>query len=101
MNIGIILLIICVVIFLLFLLALGIYIKKEEFKKHWHDKKYIVAILNAVGSIMIILGIVPFHKNFLSFVGFCVIIVAGIIEVIGVARQRKAAKGESKGEIEK
>jgi len=101
MNIGIILLIICVVIFLLLILAVEIYIQKEEFKKRWNDKKYIGAILNAVGVIMIILAVVPFHKNYLSFIGFCVIIVVGIIEVIGVARQRKAAKGESKGEIEK
>jgi len=99
MNTGIILLIICVVIFVLLLLAVEIYIKMEEFKNRWNDKKYTVAILNVVGVIMIILGIVPFHKNFLSFIGFCVIIVAGIIEVIGVARQRKAAKGESKGRL--
>ena len=79
MNIGIILLIICVVIFVLLILAVEIYIKKEEFKKRWNDKKYIVAILNAVGIIIIILGVVPFHKNYLSFIGFCVIIVAGII----------------------
>ena len=92
MNIGIIFFIICVVIFLLFLLALGIYIQKEEFKKRWNDKKYIVAILNAVGAIMIILGIVPFFKNYLSLIGFSVIIVAGIIEVMGVARQRKNVK---------
>jgi len=94
MNIGIILLIICVVIFVLLLLAVEIYIEKEEFKKRWNEKKYIDAILNVVGVIMIILGIVPFHKNYLSFIGLCVIIVAGIIAVIGVARQRKAANGE-------
>ena len=101
MNIGIILFLICVVIFVLLLLVVEIYIKKEEFMKRWNDKKYIEAILNVAGVILIILGIVPFHKNYLSFIGFCVIIVAGIIEVIGGARQRKAAKGESKGEIEK
>ena len=94
MNIGIILLIICVVIFVLLLLAVEIYIEQEEFKKRWNDKKYIEAILNVAGVIMIILGIVPFHKNYLSFIGLCVIIVAGIIAVIGVARQRKAANGE-------
>jgi len=101
MNIGIIFFLICVVIFVLLILAVEIYIQKEEFKKRWNDKKYIDAILNAVGVIMIILGVVPFHNNYLSFIGFCVIIVAAIIEVIGVARQRKATKEESKGEIEK
>ena len=100
MNIGIIFLIICIVIFLLLILAVTIYIQKEEFKKRWNDKKYIEAILNVAGVILIILGIVPFHKNYLSFIGFCVIIVAGIIEVVGTARQRKAAKGESNREIE-
>jgi len=100
MNIGIILFLICVVIFVLLLLVVEIYIKKEEFMKRWNDKKYIEAILNVAGVILIILGIVPFHKNYLSFIGFCVIIVVGIIEVIGVARQRKAAKGESNREIE-
>ena len=100
MNTGIILFLICVVIFVLLLLAVEIYIKQEEFKKRWNDKKYIDAILNAVGVILIILGVVPFHKNYLSFIGFSVIIVASIIEVIGVARQRKAAKAESSREIE-
>jgi len=98
MNTGIILFLICVVIFVLLLLAVEIYIKKEEFKKRWNDKKYIDAILNAVGIIMIILGVVPFHKNYLSFIGLCVIIVANIIDIIGIARRRKDVKTESNEE---
>ena len=94
MDIGIIILMICVVIFLLLILAVEIYCQKEEFKKSWNNRNYISVILNTCGFILIVLGVV---RNNLSFIGICVIIVANIIYVIEFVRQRKAAQGKEAG----
>lgn len=89
MSMGSAILIICMGIFVLLNLAVSCICEKEEFQKSWNNKKYIEAICNAVGFIMVILGGVLPKQNYLSFIGLCVIIVAFIIDVIGVARHMK------------
>ena len=91
MSMGIILVIICTGIFVLLNFAVGVFCEKEKFKKSWNDKKYIDAVLNAVGFIMMILGCVIPKLNYLTFIGLCVIIIANAIYAIGVARHMKAS----------
>jgi len=92
MSMRIILIIICTGIFVLLNFAVGVYCDKEEIKKSWNDKKYIDAILNAIGYIMMIIGCVIPKLNYFTFIGLCVIIVANAIYAIGVARHMKDSK---------
>jgi len=95
MSAGIILLLIGVGVFVLLSLAVAVYCKMEDVKKSWKERKYIETILNISGFIMMILGFIIPKQNYLCFIGLCVMVVAGIIEVVRIAKHREDSESSN------